>query len=85
MWLLRLSSFSGDYLYQMAIIWMAWTLSDSVWFTGSVAAAYRLPFWCFGLFAGIVADRFNRQSIVIRANTMRWLLSLCILSSMRAI
>ena len=51
----------GTWMDELSRGWLIYQLTDSVAQLGLVNAARALPFLAFGLFAGLAADRWNRQ------------------------
>ena len=49
----------------MAQAWLVYRLTDSPVMLGLVAFAGQFPTLLLGLFAGVVADRFNRYSVIV--------------------
>jgi DHA3 family macrolide efflux protein-like MFS transporter len=68
LWLGRSSTYLGDQLHEIALVWMAWELTRSSTLTGLAAFATRAPLWALGSLAGVYADRLPRQLTIIAAN-----------------
>ena len=49
----------------MAQSWLVYRLTQSSFMLGLVAFAGQFPVLLFGLFAGVVADRFNRYQVIL--------------------
>src|SRR6266540_2535728 len=64
-------SIVGDGAYQVALAWQVYLLSDTPTALSIVGAAATLPNLLFVLFAGILADRFERRKVLIVADLMR--------------
>ena len=75
--LLSGSAFSNlaDGISALAFPWLATMISRDPFHIALVAFATRLPWFLFALPAGVVIDRANRQSVMIRADLLRLLLS----------
>lgn len=58
-------SLSGTWMQQIALSWLVYRLTDSVFLLGAVTFAGQIPAFLLGPFAGVVADRFNRHRILI--------------------
>ncbi|MEE8437125.1 MAG: MFS transporter [Candidatus Neomarinimicrobiota bacterium] len=68
LWAAQLTSGIGDAVYQVALMWLVLDLTGSPAITGLVAMSVYLPALIFGLFAGVLSDRYNRQGLMILAN-----------------
>ncbi len=68
LWLAQIVSTAGDAIYQIALLWLVLDITGSSTITGLVAMAAFLPAMLFGLYAGVIADKFNRKLIMIFAN-----------------
>jgi len=55
----------GFWMQNMAQAWLVYRLTDSSLMLGLVAFAGQVPTLVFGLFAGVVADRFNRYRVIL--------------------
>ncbi|GCE18316.1 MFS transporter [Dictyobacter kobayashii] len=83
LWVSQVLSSMGDYLYSLAVIWIAVKEAGSS--AGLVAAASAGSQLLFGLLGGVYADRWNRRTVmvvvdIIRAGTVG-LLAILALSS----
>jgi MFS family permease len=70
-WLANLVSFTGDILYDLAIVWFVAEEMQSALAVGSVIVASSLPILIFGLFGGAVADRVNRRKLMMVTDYLR--------------
>lgn len=68
LWLSLLVSASGDAIYQIALIWLVLDISGSSSFTGLVAMSAYLPAMLFGLYAGVLSDKYDRLRLMIISN-----------------
>ncbi|MEE8335360.1 MAG: MFS transporter, partial [Candidatus Neomarinimicrobiota bacterium] len=68
LWAAQLTSGIGDAVYQVALMWLVLDLTGSPSITGLVAMSVYLPALIFGLYAGVLSDRYNRQALMILAN-----------------
>jgi MFS family permease len=68
LWFAQIISTAGDAIYQIALLWLVLDITGSSTTTGLVAMASFLPAMLFGLYAGVVADRYNRKLIMILSN-----------------
>ncbi len=55
----------GFWMQQVALSWLVYRLSHSPFLLGLVGFAGQFPTLVLGLFAGVVADRFNRHRVII--------------------
>ena len=68
LWLAQVVSAAGDAMYQIALLWLVLDITGSSTTTGLVAMAAFLPAMVFGLYAGVIADKYNRKLIMILSN-----------------
>jgi MFS family permease len=68
LWLAQIISAAGDAIYQIALFWLVLDITGSSTTTGLIAMAAFLPAMLFGLYAGVIADKYNRKLIMIFAN-----------------
>jgi MFS family permease len=61
----QLVSLAGTWMQQIAMIWLAWRLSNSAAVLGMVGFASQIPILLLGPFAGVVTDRFDRRRILM--------------------
>lgn len=64
----------GDSVFQIAFIWLLLELTGSKSATGFAATISYLPALLFGVFAGFLVDRWNRQRVLVAADAARALL-----------
>jgi len=69
LWLSQVFSAMGDYLYDIAVLWIAVKSVGSE--AGLVAAAEAGSMLIFGLLGGVYADRWNRRSVMIVVDVLR--------------
>ena len=74
MWLGHLISHAGDAVFMIALPWLMLDITGSKSLTSLVSMSAYLPAVLFGLFAGIVVDRYNRKLIMIYSDILRSLL-----------
>jgi len=66
----------GNMMHQVAITWLAYTLTDSIFLLSAVAFSKQLAAFLSGFGGGVVADRFNKKRLLqfahglISANTL---------------
>ncbi len=58
----------GDSIYQLALIWLVLEITDSSLYTGIIAMFAYLPAVLFGLFSGVITDRYDRFKILVLSN-----------------
>ncbi len=68
LWLAQIISTAGDAIYQIALFWLVLDITGSSTTTGLIAMAAFLPAMLFGLYAGVIADKYNRKTIMIFSN-----------------
>lgn len=61
----QLISLAGTWMQQIAMIWLAWRLSNSAQVLGMVGFASQIPILFLGPFMGVLTDRFDRRRILI--------------------
>jgi len=67
-WLSRIVSYAGATVTYIAAPILVYSLSGSPLLTGVTAATEGLPYLLFGLLAGALADRMNRQRVMVAAD-----------------
>src|SRR5882757_126291 len=55
----------GDWMQQTAQAWVVWELTHKATALGIVAFLSQIPFFIFGPWVGIIADRFDRKKILL--------------------
>ncbi len=76
LWFGQVISQAGDSLYQIALIWLLLEMTGSATVTGLVTMSSFLPTLLFGLWAGVLADRMDRRSLMMGSDMIRALLVL---------
>jgi len=66
----QLVSLSGTWMQSLAQAWLLYRLTGSGLMLGLASAASLLPSLFFGLYGGVLADRFSRQRLLIGAQTL---------------
>src|SRR5579859_5436598 len=69
LWSSQVLSAIGDYLYSIAVIWIAVKVAGSA--AGIVAAAQAGSALVFSLLGGVYADRWNRRTIMMVVDLAR--------------
>lgn len=67
-WLARVVSLAGSAATYVALPVIVYRLTRSPLVTGLVAALEAVPYLCFGLVAGAVADRIDRRRLMVGAD-----------------
>src|SRR5262249_47980579 len=58
-------SLIGDWMQQTAQAWVVWELTHNTTALGVVAFFSQIPFFLFGPWVGVVADRYDRRKILL--------------------
>lgn len=66
----QLVSLAGTWMQQIAMVWLAYRLSDSVLVLGIVGFASQIPILLLGPFAGVLSDRFDRRRILLATQAL---------------
>jgi MFS family permease len=69
----QLVSLAGTWMQQVAMIWLAWRLSNSAAVLGMVGFASQIPILVLGPFAGVLTDRFDRRRILLATQVLAML------------
>jgi MFS family permease len=64
-WFGQLISLSGTWMQSVAQGWLVYSLTQSPFYLGLVAAANSLPILLFTLIGGVVADRFPKRNLLL--------------------
>ncbi|MFH1046044.1 MAG: MFS transporter [Candidatus Omnitrophota bacterium] len=82
-------SLVGTWMQQIAMSWLVYRLTNSVFLLGMVGFAGQIPTFIFVPFAGVIADRYNRRRILIITQSLAMLqaaiLTLLVLSGSIAV
>jgi MFS family permease len=68
-------SVTGSWMQNIASGWLIITLTHSPVAVGVLALAQFLPFTIFGLFAGVIVDRFDNRKLIIGTQTVQMVLA----------
>jgi MFS transporter, DHA3 family, macrolide efflux protein len=71
LWISQLVSQSGDFIFDVAALWLVLQLTGDTLKVGLAVAFVLLPAVVIGPFAGVYIDRFNRRDIIIAGNTFQ--------------
>jgi MFS family permease len=69
LWISQVLSAMGNYLYEMAVMWVATKTAGGS--AGLIIAAETTSMLVFGLFGGVYADRLNRQRVMVLVDLLR--------------
>ncbi len=58
-------SLHGLWVYRLALGWLAWQLTESEFWVGTVVFAQYFPIVLFGPLFGVLADRFDRKAALM--------------------
>jgi MFS family permease len=61
----QIVSLAGTWMQNIALAWFVVELTDSALAVGVLAFCRFLPFMLFGLYAGVIADRFDNRRLVM--------------------
>jgi MFS family permease len=80
-------SMIGTWVQSVAVMWLAYRLSGSTWFTGLIGFLNNAPHLFLGPFAGVLGDRVNRRTMLVTVLILMGLQSgvLAILSGLHVI
>ena len=67
-------SATGMHADMLARSWLVWELTGSFTAVAGVNVARGVPMLAFGLFGGVIADRFNRQKVLLVTQTWTMLM-----------
>ncbi len=71
-------SMIGTWVQSLALMWLAYRLSGSTWFTGLVGFLNSAPYLVLSPFAGVLGDRMDRRRILITVLSLLFLQSLAL-------
>ena len=71
----QLVSLIGTFLTQVATVWLVYSLTGSALLLGVVGFAGQIPMFLLSPFAGVWADRLNRQRLLVLTQTLSMLQS----------
>ncbi len=64
-WLGQAVSMIGTWVQSVALMWLAYRLSGSTWFTGLIGFLNSAPHLFLSTFAGVLGDRVSRRKMLI--------------------
>src|SRR5437867_4934650 len=68
LWIGQLVSQFGDYIFNIALLWLVLTSTGTVFDVGLVQAVIWMPLILVGPFAGVFVDRLNRKDVIVASN-----------------
>jgi MFS family permease len=75
LWLGSLTTSTGHWMQQVAVGWLALTLTNSAAWVGAVGFARGIPMLLFSLVGGVLADRLDRRRLLIWMQVIAGLLA----------
>lgn len=78
----QLVSLAGTWMQQIAMVWLAYRLTNSALVLGMVGFASQIPILLLGSLTGVLTDRFDRRRILLATQSVAMLqaLSLAVLT-----
>lgn len=75
----QIVSLTGSWIHNTALSWLVYNLlTQSSFYLGLLNFALQIPVLVLGLFAGAVADMFNRHRLLIATQAMFMVVSICL-------
>ena len=71
-------SLAGTWMQNIALAWFVVELTDSAIALGALAFCRFMPFMLFGLYAGVIADRFDNRRLVMATQGAQMAVSLAL-------
>jgi MFS family permease len=71
-------SLAGTWMQNVALAWFVVELTRSPLAVGGLAFARFLPFMLFGLYAGVIADRFDNRRLVMATQAFQMVVSIAL-------
>ena len=68
LWSGQTVSYFGDAFFNLAVMWVVWSETQSTLQTAVIQAIWHLPDVLFAPLAGVFADRWNRKAIMVATN-----------------
>jgi MFS family permease len=72
----QLISLVGTWMQTIAEAWLVYRLTGSPWLLGMVRFMAQIPVFLLATLGGMVADRYNRHSIIVATQTISMVLAL---------
>ncbi len=61
-------SYFGDAFFNLAVMWVVWSETQSTLQTAIIQAVWHIPDITFAPLAGVLADRWDRKAIMVTTN-----------------
>jgi MFS family permease len=74
----QIVSLAGTWMQNIALAWFVVELTDSPLAIGALAFCRFLPFMLFGLYAGVIADRFDNRKLVMATQAAQMVVSIAL-------
>ena len=74
----QIVSLAGSWMQNIALAWFVVELTDSALAVGLLAFCRFVPFMVLGLYAGVIADRFDNRRLVIATQAAQMAVSLAL-------
>lgn len=74
LWVSQLVSQSGDFVFEVALLWLVLELTGSVFAVGLIVTATLVPIVVLGPTLGVYVDRWHRRRILILTNVAEGIL-----------
>ncbi|MHB1462066.1 MAG: MFS transporter [Armatimonadota bacterium] len=74
-WIGMLTSFMGSWMQNVAMGWYVYLLTNDQFLLGLVPFLGQLPITLFGLFGGVLVDRFERRRLVMLTSFISFVLA----------
>jgi MFS family permease len=71
-------SLIGNWMTQVATVWLVYNLSDSPWMLGVVGFTSQIPTLILLPFAGVLIDRWNRHRVIVATQILAMVQSLAL-------
>ena len=68
LWTGQSVSYFGDAFFNLAVMWVVWTETQSTLQTAIIQAVWHIPDVLFAPLAGVLADRWDRKAIMVTTN-----------------
>ena len=74
----QIVSLAGAWMQNIALAWFVVELTNSPLAVGALAFCRFLPFMLFGLYAGVIADRFDNRKLVMATQAAQMAVSIAL-------
>ena len=68
LWSGQTASYFGDAFFNLAVMWVVWSETQSTLQTAIIQAVWHIPDIIFAPLAGVLADRWDRKAIMVTTN-----------------